>query len=165
MTWTAEARRAYAAAHPDKIREYRRRRAAKYPERVAAQKRASNVRCRERVRRYHRAWEAKNREKLRVRNQEQRRRIRLEAIAAYGGRCACCGESQTEFLTIDHVYNDGAVERRGDRRLTGTKFYQRLKRLGWPKDRYQLLCFNCNCAKGHFGMCPHQRLRVVGAEV
>ena len=35
-----------------------------------------------------------------------------------------------------------------------------LKKLGYPKDGYQLLCHNCNCAKGWYGACPHTEERV-----
>lgn len=27
---------------------------------------------------------------------------------------------------------------------------------GYPKDRYRLLCYNCNCAIGARGYCPHK---------
>jgi hypothetical protein len=30
-----------------------------------------------------------------------------------------------------------------------------LKRQGWPKDGYTVLCLNCNIAKGATGTCPH----------
>jgi hypothetical protein len=33
----------------------------------------------------------------------------------------------------------------------------RLKKHGWPKEGFTILCFNCNCAKGIYGTCPHQR--------
>lgn len=30
-------------------------------------------------------------------------------------------------------------------------------KLGWPKDRYRLLCYNCNIARArHGGRCPHE---------
>jgi hypothetical protein len=32
----------------------------------------------------------------------------------------------------------------------------KVKAAGYPKDRYQLLCHNCNMAKGFYGLCPHQ---------
>src|SRR5881396_3810055 len=38
--------------------------------------------------------------------------LRAEGIGAYGGKCACCGETTFEFLTIDHVRNDGKQHRR-----------------------------------------------------
>jgi 5-methylcytosine-specific restriction endonuclease McrA len=80
------------------------------------------------------------------------RAAKLEGIAAYGGKCACCGETRVEFLTLDHIHG-----REGEPyRITGQKAWARLKSRGWPKDNYQLLCFNCNCAKGIYGQCPHK---------
>ena len=32
--------------------------------------------------------------------------------------------------------------------------YQWLKANSYP-DGFQILCFNCNCAKGAYGECPH----------
>lgn len=83
---------------------------------------------------------------------ERNRRIKAELIEAYGGQCVCCGETTLEFLTVDHIYNDGKSDR-------GTAFYRRLRRQGYPKGRYQLLCWNCNCAKGRYGICPHELAR------
>ena len=92
-------------------------------------------------------------EAYRRRCQVSRHRQRLEVIEAYGGKCVCCGEAHPEFLTVDHVFNDGAEERKTE--WSGT-WYAKLKKLGWPKDRYQLLCWNCNSSKGIHGYCPHQ---------
>jgi len=87
---------------------------------------------------------------------------RLEMIAAYGGQCQCCGESVPEFLTIDHINGGGKKHRR---RMAGTwGVIRELKRLGWPKVGYRLLCWNCNCAIGAFGVCPHQRPEMFVAE-
>ncbi len=130
---------------------------------IAAQKLASAQRNRVHIREYQRKWAAKNRNIQESKRKTYRWRIRLATIAAYGGACACCGEREPKFLTIDHIYNDGATERKGDRALTGTKFYLWLKQRGWPADRYQLLCFNCNCAKGQFGVCPHQQRKALQA--
>lgn len=82
-----------------------------------------------------------------------RQKRRQEVLDAYGGRCACCGEATSAFLTIDHVNNDGAAERG----LRTHELYAKLKRHGFPRDRYQLLCFNCNLGK-HYngGTCPHK---------
>lgn len=84
------------------------------------------------------------------------RKLKEEAVAAYGGACACCGESTHEFLAFDHIYNDGAKERREKRIPTGTGLYRWLKNNGYPKGRFQLLCHNCNGAKGYYGICPHE---------
>ena len=31
-----------------------------------------------------------------------------------------------------------------------------LKAQGCPRDRYQILCHNCNLAKYYYGVCPHE---------
>ena len=86
---------------------------------------------------------------------EQARRLRRAVLAAYGGKCACCGEATPEFLGIDHVNNDGEAHRR-ELKGYGRAIYQWLKRNAYPQDgRFQLLCHNCNMAKGLYGGCPH----------
>ncbi len=42
------------------------------------------------------------------------RKLKQECFNAYGGnKCACCKIiKRTEFLTLDHINNDGAEERR-----------------------------------------------------
>jgi hypothetical protein len=84
----------------------------------------------------------------------RQKRIRKEVIKNLGGVCACCGEKQIEFLTIDHINNDGAEHRR--KIGNSDKICVDIKRQGYPKDKYQILCFNCNCAKGIYGSCPHK---------
>lgn len=108
----------------------------------------------EKVMKRSREWAISNPEKRKIINQNWRWKIRLETIKAYGGKCSCCGEDKPEFLTIDHVYNDGNDKRKLGEKSGGT-LYRVLRDLGFPKDRYQLLCMNCNFAKSHFGKCPH----------
>src|SRR5574341_1456443 len=77
---------------------------------------------------YYRAYRAKNRdllrEKERARNRVRRqspefvaherargreywRKLRHDAVMAYGGYiCACCGETRKPFLSIDHINKD-----------------------------------------------------------
>jgi hypothetical protein len=80
-----------------------------------------------------------------------RRRLKSRIFAAMGGKCVCCGETEPMFLTLDHVQNDGYLVRKVARHL----IYRRAELEGLPKDRYQVLCWNCNAAKGLFGSCPH----------
>jgi hypothetical protein len=90
------------------------------------------------------------------RRADRRRERRQEALDHYGGRCVCCGEGQAEFLTFDHVNNDGAAMRRA---LPATRggggLIGWLHRNGYPTD-FQILCCNCNYAKFRYGCCPHQ---------
>lgn len=109
----------------------------------------------ERTRRYSGNWREANRDYIRQKAREQIRQIRLEVIRAYGGHCVCCGEDTMEFLSIDHVNNDGAQERRAIG--SGPNFYRSLKKRGFPRDGYRLLCLNCNLSRGFFGYCPHER--------
>jgi len=72
------------------------------------------------------------------------------------GPCACCGENELEFLSLDHINGNGAEER--GRGISGIQILERLRREGWPeeaKKEYRLLCYNCNFTIGHYGYCPH----------
>jgi len=91
------------------------------------------------------------------------RKLKAEVIREYGSLCKCCGEDTFEFMSIDHINNDGARHREEAKCGGGSTFYLWLKRNKFPKDNFQLLCFNCNYAKHRYGICPHQR--VLGAEV
>jgi hypothetical protein len=84
-------------------------------------------------------------------------RIKAAIILAYGSCCKCCGEANRNFLTIDHIYNDGAKERKETKR-EGLAFYRWLQKQGYPQDRYQLLCMNCNWGKRLNGRCPHKNV-------
>lgn len=80
-------------------------------------------------------------------------RLRQDIFNAYGKQCACCGESQKEFLTIDHINGDGAKHRR---ERNGSNLYVWLRQNDYPEG-FQTLCWNCNCAKHIYGICPHNK--------
>jgi hypothetical protein len=83
-----------------------------------------------------------------------RRRCKEELIAAYGGKCICCGEAALEFLTMAHLNNDGAKHRR---EIGGScRMQSWLKKNKYPKG-YSILCFNCNAADFYYGQCPHKK--------
>ena len=116
---------------------------------------------REKVRGYSRKFYWANREKeiLRVSkgNVARHARLRFKCLMEYGGnppRCACCVEYCIEFLTIDHINNDGAKHRKEWKRYGS--IYEWLRAKKYPKGRFQILCMNCNWCKGKYGYCPHQ---------
>ena len=75
-------------------------------------------------------------------------------VKEYGGQCVCCGESRIIFLTIDHINNDGAEHRKSIRQ--GPPLYRWLIANAFPKEAFQVLCYNCNCGRFHNkGACPH----------
>lgn len=106
-------------------------------------------------------WKESHPEQVQKHKRDHRQKLRQQILNAYGGRCACCGESTPEFLAIDHVYNDGAQHRRvvGG----GSTLYAWLKANNFPQDRFQLLCHNCNMAKGLYGQCPHAKAKEMNA--
>jgi hypothetical protein len=56
------------------------------------------------------------------------------------------------FLTIDHIENNGAEHRRQQRngQNKGHDIYAWLRKNNYPEG-FQVLCYNCNCAKGIYG--------------
>jgi hypothetical protein len=83
-------------------------------------------------------------------------KLKDDAYAAYGGYvCACCGETEKMFLTLDHINNDGNVMRK--HHGLGASLYKWLLQNGYPKGLIQVLCMNCNIGKWrNKGVCPHQ---------
>jgi hypothetical protein len=90
---------------------------------------------------------------------ENHRRYRVEARdavhAAYGNRCACCGEARREFLAVDHV-NGGGNKHRREIGKCAINLHRLIIKKGFP-NTYRLLCHNCNQARGAYGYCPHER--------
>lgn len=84
-------------------------------------------------------------------------RIRQRLISLYGGKCSCCEEGNPIFLALDHVHNDGHLERRLNR--SPSRLFGKILRRKRVDPRYQLLCWNCNAAKAYHGSCPHQSAR------
>ena len=75
-------------------------------------------------------------------------------------KCNCCGEKHIEFLTIDHIDCGKLIHgknKKPNNHNSGTPFYRWLVSNNFP-DGYQVLCYNCNCAKGFFGWCPHDNI-------
>ena len=76
-------------------------------------------------------------------------RYKKEFLSMYGNVCSCCGESEFEFLTIEH--KEGQTK---ETRRTGLVAYRDAVKEYRP-DLFEILCWNCNCAKGKLGYCPH----------
>ena len=80
-------------------------------------------------------------------------RLRLKALEYYGGKCACCGEKQNEFLGIDHVGGGGTKHRE----KLKVHIYRYLSRNNYPEG-FRILCHNCNLSLGFYGYCPHKKI-------
>lgn len=98
-------------------------------------------------------------EEKRLRANENSKRYRQEhfqtVLDHYGPRCACCGEENLLFLTVDHINNDGAEHRRKGTGKVSLAFYRWIIKNDFPDD-LRILCFNCNCGRQrNGGICPH----------
>lgn len=98
-------------------------------------------------------WQQNNRDRMRELVRLRRQDVQNIFFDMYGTVCVHCGESNRGFLTLDHVCNDGYVERAkyGSNRAYGN--YNTYKKAieAYRPDVYQVLCFNCNCGKGRIG--------------
>lgn len=91
----------------------------------------------------------KDPEYRRIYKRHYRWKLKLEALNAYGGHCSICGISNPQYLTVDHIDNDGADHREqvmGSRRAAGWNFYAWLRKEKYPPG-YQILCWNHNSSK------------------
>ena len=83
--------------------------------------------------------------------------VREEVLDHYGRTCACCGESESMFLQIDHV--DGVTPEVRKLQGGGLKMCRWLKLNNFPEG-FRILCANCNHAMGRRDnpsrICPHQ---------
>lgn len=74
-------------------------------------------------------------------------KLRQQLLDIYGHKCAICGQSEFNFLTLDHINNDGAKEKR-----IVPQNHSILRKAIKEKDssKYQILCMNCNHAKDKY---------------
>lgn len=112
----------------------------------------------ERRRLYRERLPLSEKERRRIHAKAHNNKVKRRAMDAYGGVCQCCSESILEFLTLDHINNDGNAHRKTLRGVgSGGVLYSMLERQGWPKG-YMTLCMNCNWAR-HWSRdkrCPHE---------
>lgn len=137
--------KAWRIAHPEKARESMRRWTTTHKAQIAEKHKRYHAKYRDRIVRRVSAW----RRLMTI-------SLRSEMVAAYGGCCTCCGESHPSFLTLEHLRGGGRAHVKACGGNLAT--LRKLKSLGWPKDDFTVLCFNCNLAKAKDGRCPHEQL-------
>ncbi len=90
-------------------------------------------------------------ERRKVQNKRFVWKSHMDAIVAYGGKCACCGEDRPEFLGIDHINGGGNKHRKEE----GIHSLSRWLRKNKYPEGFRVLCHNCNISIGSYGYCPH----------
>lgn len=89
--------------------------------------------------------------------------LKLEVFCGLGGSCVCCSESDLRFLTVDHL-NRGGAEHRREVGADTDKVYADIKRQGYPRDKFRILCWNCHMATRFGEPCPHVEQGIARAE-
>jgi hypothetical protein len=124
---------------------------------------------------YKRNWRKDNPDKVKVypeslkRSQQKykesgrRRQLqnerKMRCYIAYSGdppHCQCpgCDEYRFEFLSLDHINEDGSSQRDELGLNSSWDFYKWVEENNYPEG-LQVLCYNCNLSKGFNGYCPH----------
>ncbi len=165
--------------HPEQDKAIHKTYREKYPERI----REANRKCRERkpekYKAIGKAWRKANRERVNATVKRYRGRyperiklaaklrhkrvaecarirrhlLRVQVIEKYGSICKCCGESEIDFLSIDHINGGGTQHRK---KIGLAAMYQWLRRHNFPEG-FQVLCMNCNWGRSrNGGNCPHE---------
>ena len=121
----------------------------------------SNTERRATAKRYFQA----NREKLlsiQLLRYYKLRKIVLEGYSKSIPKCVCCGVKGSEFLAIDHIKGRREMDSEPElknigysSKLASNSLLVWLRNNNFPKG-FQILCHNCNFAKGKLGKCPHQ---------
>lgn len=127
------------------------------------------------IKEYNRIYRENNKESFKIRHaryylnsiesnitrmKEYREQTKRQVLKYYGGgflSCVCCGEHNIGFLSLDHINNDGYINRKtGSHPNGGIAMYAWLRHNGFPKG-YRTLCFNCNCGRSRTKdkICPH----------
>jgi hypothetical protein len=127
---------------------------------------------------YMKEWRKNNHKQFLAVQRSNYGKVRVEVLQHYSGKempdCRCCGESELDFLQIDHTKGDGAAHRReigmaqGNEgqvakqnqkvNIGGNGLPYWLKKNGWPEG-FQVLCANCNYSKRIGRYCVHELKR------
>lgn len=162
----------YNAAHPEKIKAYYQKNKARINAYGKAYRDSHKQQEKERSQKYQRTHPEQTRirdRKYRETHREQVRqaerkadfRRRLMVLRHYAVNpsvpsCACCGETEIGFLSIDHIKGNGNKHRQS---IGGYhSFYSWMVAKHFPEG-FQILCMNCNWGKRIMnGVCPHQKM-------
>lgn len=77
---------------------------------------------------------------------------KIKVLSAYGGFCSCCREEDQDKLVMDHILGGGSAEKEF---YPSRNIYFFLEDKPVDREKFQVLCHNCNQAKESFGCCPH----------
>ena len=88
--------------------------------------------------------------------QQEYRKIVIDHYTKGKRTCQCCGYQGLPFLSIDHINGDGKIHRK---KITSSSLPHWIVKNNFPPD-FQILCHNCNLAKGTSNICPHKQKKI-----
>jgi hypothetical protein len=133
----------YYAENTERCKKLSRNWRKSNPEMVKAQKRRHTIKYIDKFVSRVRRWKS-----------DEKRRF----VEAYGGACTCCGETEITFLTCEHLDRELTKKHR-EIGLLGSQLYRVIRLEGYPKDKYTVLCMNCNFARKEGKSCPHESFK------
>jgi hypothetical protein len=148
--------KAYYQANAEKIKAYLKAYYQANAEKRKAYDKAYRQANAEKKKAYRKAYYQANVEKIKAYLKAYYQKIKETILSHYSGgipKCACCGEQNMAFLSIDHIEGGGTKQIRR-LQLEGTMLYSWLKNNGYPSG-YRVLCMNCNFSLGLRRYCPH----------
>jgi len=115
--------------------------------------------------RYNKAWKRLKTPPSYLSSERKRcashRNVRRELFSLLGGKCSCCGEKTSDFLTLEHLNRDGSQHRkefRKARSLYRAVLNEVQKNPSLINSKYAVYCMNCNWAERNGKKCPHKSL-------
>lgn len=110
------------------------------------------IRCWERLvrnktpkrKKWQKEYRAKSIEKIRKNNDKYNHNLRQQVVDYLGGKCVKCGFNDIRALQIDHINGGGYQEMKN---LSAKQRYRLVLQTEKDKNKYQLLCANCNWIK------------------
>lgn len=96
---------------------------------------------------YNGKYKYANQEKVLAKRREYNARIRQFIVDFFGGSCMWCGYSDIRALQVDHINSDGAEDRRNGMNSKSAMYKFIRENADLSKQKYQLLCANCNSIK------------------
>ena len=89
---------------------------------------------------YKSSWYLKNKDRIQKKHKDYYYQLKQLVLKEYGEKCQLC--NSIENLEFDHKFGFGTLHRRLDSSPRSIIFF--LRKQGFPKDRFRLLCRKCN---------------------
>ena len=141
--------------------EYKARRKRERTEEQKAKRRERDSKPENKEKERERKQEIKYTENARKREQGKRMKVYSAYSKLHSNSeipcCRCCGETIMGFLAVDHINGRKHLPEK-EKNLRSSGLINFLIKNNFP-DGYQILCHNCNMAKGFYGECPHEKAR------